>query len=118
MQPPHLSDSNTLNHVNNYFQPGKDLLYSPSTGSSKEVLLKIGEAISSIPADVELHPGLVRILNTRKEMIEKNSVDWAIGESFAFASLIQVSRGQETKCKLSTKELQHFKETSSPNGMS
>uniref|UniRef100_A0A1X7TY60 2-oxoglutarate dehydrogenase, mitochondrial n=1 Tax=Amphimedon queenslandica TaxID=400682 RepID=A0A1X7TY60_AMPQE len=59
-----------------------------STGISDESLLHIGDVVSSSPEDFNLHPGQKRILKARKEMMKSREADWAMGEAFAFGSLL------------------------------
>ncbi|KAG8302734.1 hypothetical protein J6590_026937 [Homalodisca vitripennis] len=73
----------------NFFTPDKDPLDVPVTGANQEVLLKIGEAVSTPPPNFEIHTGLVRVLRGRKEMMSANKVDWSFGESFAIGSLLE-----------------------------
>ncbi|XP_075228153.1 2-oxoglutarate dehydrogenase, mitochondrial-like [Lycorma delicatula] len=72
-----------------FFSQKKDQLEIPITGVKSEILLKIGEAISTPPANFNLHKGLERIFSIRNKNIANNIIDWACGESFAFASLLQ-----------------------------
>lgn len=73
------------------FQKEKDPLQEPVTGVKKEVLLKVGEVVSTPPPDFEIHQLLEKILAGRKKMIAENSVDFALGEAFAFGSLLEVN---------------------------
>ena len=70
-------------------------------------LRRIGEVISSSPVDFNVHKGvqcpcvhvryvpyqgcvlvLKRTLAQRKDMLDRGEADWAMGESFAFGSLL------------------------------
>ncbi len=60
------------------------------TGVEKEALRAIGKKLAEIPADVDLHKGVVRVLNTRDKMMESGeNIDWAMGEALAFGSLLK-----------------------------
>uniref|UniRef100_A0AAQ4Q945 2-oxoglutarate dehydrogenase complex component E1 n=1 Tax=Gasterosteus aculeatus aculeatus TaxID=481459 RepID=A0AAQ4Q945_GASAC len=62
----------------------------PSTGLTEENLNHIGTVASSVPVeDFTIHGGLSRILKSRAEMVQKRTVDWALGEYMAFGSLLQ-----------------------------
>jgi len=60
------------------------------TGVSREKLLEIGRAISSYPADFNLHKGLVRVMKAKQGMFESGEgVDWATAEALAFGTLLK-----------------------------
>jgi 2-oxoglutarate dehydrogenase E1 component len=59
------------------------------TGLSMETIKMLGEKISQYPSDFKIHPGVKRVQDFRKSMIEKDEeVDWGCAESLAFASLL------------------------------
>ena len=61
----------------------------PETGVSEEVLTKIGKKFSEVPsADFKIHKNLQRILNNRSKLLASRTADWAMGEVFAFGSLL------------------------------
>ena len=68
-----------------------ELLKPFPTGVEKQILLQMGEKISAIPAQFNLHPKLQRILKERKKMLSEDenslSIDWATGELLAYATL-------------------------------
>lgn len=60
-----------------------------STGLPEDALLKIGEAISSIPTGFHLHPKLESVMQRRKESFAaKQGFDWAAAEALAYGSLV------------------------------
>ncbi|XP_072050432.1 2-oxoglutarate dehydrogenase complex component E1-like isoform X2 [Amphiura filiformis] len=61
----------------------------PSTGVEETTLKLIGEKFSTPPEDYKIHGGLVRILRGRMDMVNKREADWALGEAFAFGSLLK-----------------------------
>ncbi len=68
--------------------PG-DFDRSPDTGVSKEDLIRIGKKISSVPHDEKLFRKLVRLQESRLEMLEKTGIlDWAMGELLAYGTLL------------------------------
>ncbi|XP_021107595.1 2-oxoglutarate dehydrogenase-like, mitochondrial isoform X4 [Heterocephalus glaber] len=62
----------------------------PPTGVPEDVLTHIGTVASSVPLeDFKIHTGLSRILRSRAEMAQKQTVDWALAEYMAFGSLLK-----------------------------
>jgi len=62
------------------------------TGVVEETLTHIGKRVSSAPpnaADFQIHRGLQRVLNSRLDMVERRTVDWALAEAMAFGSLLK-----------------------------
>ncbi|KAF0306871.1 2-oxoglutarate dehydrogenase, mitochondrial [Amphibalanus amphitrite] len=71
---------------------GKDPLKMSDTGVKEETLTHIGKRVSSAPpnaVDFVIHRGLQRVLNSRMEMVESRTVDWALAEAMAFGSLLK-----------------------------
>lgn len=71
------------------FFRGKDPRRLLPTGVDRANIEQIVAKISSVPEGFNLHRGLERILKGRQQMLEENSVDWAIGEALAFGSLLK-----------------------------
>uniref|UniRef100_A0A5S6QVX4 2-oxoglutarate dehydrogenase complex component E1 n=1 Tax=Trichuris muris TaxID=70415 RepID=A0A5S6QVX4_TRIMR len=67
----------------------RDPLRILNSGISEETLLHIGKCFAEAPPDFNVHPGLQRVLRTRSEMIKNRTSDWALGEAFAFGSLLK-----------------------------
>ncbi len=68
--------------------PG-DFDESPQTGVKKADLINIGKQLCSLPPEEKLFRKLVRLQESRLEMIEKtNKLDWAMGELLAYGSLL------------------------------
>lgn len=64
--------------------------YEVPTYVSTEVLQEIGECISSVPSDFNLHPKLGKQLELRLEMATgKKPIDWGCAEALAFGSLLK-----------------------------
>jgi len=63
------------------------------SGVNENILTRIGEAFSSVPAEVAknfvVHKGVERIFKTRQQMIKDRVVDWALAEALAFGSLLK-----------------------------
>jgi len=71
--------------------------YKPERGKDKRgksgvdlnKLLKISEKINMIPAKMDVHKTIIRILDARKQSINnKKGIDWSSAESLAFGSLL------------------------------
>ena len=73
------------------FQNNKEssLFQAVETGVSIERLKEIGCALSRIPEGFVIHKKLERLVAERLEMSEgRKSLDWGMGEAFAFATLL------------------------------
>ena len=71
--------------------------YKPERGKDKRgksgvdlnKLIKISEKINMIPAKMDVHKTIIRILDARKQSINnKKGIDWSSAESLAFGSLL------------------------------
>jgi 2-oxoglutarate dehydrogenase E1 component len=74
------------------FFEGKDPLKVSPTGVKEETLVHIGNRFSQPPpnaAEFIIHKGLLRILQSRKEMVDAKIADWAMAEAMAFGSLLK-----------------------------
>jgi 2-oxoglutarate dehydrogenase E1 component len=59
------------------------------TGVDLAKLKELGEKISSVPADFNVHKTIGRFLEGRRKMIETGQdLDWAMGEALAFGTLV------------------------------
>jgi 2-oxoglutarate decarboxylase len=72
--------------------PEKIILVKPdkplSTGISVETINKIISALTSSPDDFTVHPKLIKQILLRREMLEKDAIDWSLAEALAFGSLL------------------------------
>jgi 2-oxoglutarate dehydrogenase E1 component len=59
-----------------------------ATGVDQSVLTRVVEGITSRPEGFSVHPKLERILQAHKVAFEKDEVDWSLGETLAFGSLL------------------------------
>src|SRR5438045_7330761 len=58
---------------------------SPDTSVPREQLARIGEALTTTPQDLQLHPKLKPIINKRRAMAEgREAMDWGFAEQLAF----------------------------------
>jgi 2-oxoglutarate dehydrogenase E1 component len=58
------------------------------TAVSVDTIKQIGHAFVSVPEGFTVHPKLTALLERRAEMASQGGVDWAMGELFAFGSLL------------------------------
>ncbi|MBL4645355.1 MAG: 2-oxoglutarate dehydrogenase E1 component [Rhizobiales bacterium] len=59
------------------------------TSVDMDRLKEIGKNLSAVPEDFKVHRTIQRFMNNRAKMIENGSgIDWAMGESLAFATLV------------------------------
>jgi 2-oxoglutarate dehydrogenase E1 component len=72
-----------------HYSKNEDIFKQIETKVSKDRLLKIGEKINTLPPDKKFFSKVHRIVDERKEMIAQNRLDWALGELFAYGSLMQ-----------------------------
>ncbi|XP_052689627.1 2-oxoglutarate dehydrogenase complex component E1-like isoform X1 [Crassostrea angulata] len=70
------------------FFVNKDQMKVAPTGISEDIVQKLGVQASTYPKDLEIHSSLKRVLKTRMKMIEDRTVDWALGETIAYMSLL------------------------------
>jgi 2-oxoglutarate dehydrogenase E1 component len=68
----------------------KEMLVSEDTSYPELKLKDIAKTISSVPKGVKFLRKAERILNDRNKMVfETNSIDWGMGETLAYGSLLQ-----------------------------
>ncbi|OON21930.1 oxoglutarate dehydrogenase (succinyl-transferring), E1 component [Opisthorchis viverrini] len=67
----------------------RDPMFLPDTGVEVSVLEHIARAISEPPEGMTIHPGLKRTLRERHELSEQHMANWALGELFAYGSLLK-----------------------------
>ena len=61
----------------------------PATSVPVAKLTELGRAITAVPAAFRLHPLVIRVLDSRRQMAEGAApVDWGMAEHLAFASLL------------------------------
>jgi multifunctional 2-oxoglutarate metabolism enzyme len=58
------------------------------TAVSTEVLKQIGQSQITLPEGFTVHPRLLPQLQKRVEMVSEGGIDWAMGETIAFGSLL------------------------------
>ena len=68
---------------------GEEELRDDETWVSMPLLQDMGQALTSYPADFNVHRKLVRVLDSRRAMMQSGeNLDWAMGEALAFGSLL------------------------------
>ncbi|HVL99265.1 MAG TPA: multifunctional oxoglutarate decarboxylase/oxoglutarate dehydrogenase thiamine pyrophosphate-binding subunit/dihydrolipoyllysine-residue succinyltransferase subunit [Egibacteraceae bacterium] len=60
-----------------------------ATGVGFDVLKQVVEAVTSVPDGFTIHPKLARQLDRRRGLLDRDEVDWAMGEALAFGSLLR-----------------------------
>jgi 2-oxoglutarate dehydrogenase E1 component len=59
-----------------------------NTAIDRPLLERIVHGITTFPADFHLHPKLRNLIEKRKEALQGTPMDWAMGETLAFGSLV------------------------------
>jgi 2-oxoglutarate dehydrogenase E1 component len=60
-----------------------------TTAAAKSKLIELGRRITEIPAGVDMHKTVARVIEARRKAIEEgHGIDWALGEHLAFATLL------------------------------
>lgn len=65
----------------------EDFDKSVDTSFDKSALLKVSEILTSAPKDFHLHPKLSKLLESRRQMISNDSIDWGLAELLSYGSL-------------------------------
>ena len=74
----------------NYPRPEEGAMFQEiNTTFSEKRLKEIGSVISTVPKDVKFLRKAERILADRGRMIKENSIDWGLGETLAYGSLLE-----------------------------
>ncbi len=68
--------------------PAIGVLPHVATGAERGVLDDIVRALETPPEGFTVHPKLARQLDARRTMYDQGEVDWALGEAFAFGTLL------------------------------
>lgn len=66
----------------------KDFDISPITGVKEEVVRKIDQHLMTIPEGLNPIPKVHRLLKSKKELLDKNQYDWAMGELLAYGTIL------------------------------
>jgi len=67
----------------------EDFITSPDTSISQDIIDKVANALTTLPADFKAIKQIERLIQTRKEQFNEVKVlDWAAGELLAYGSLL------------------------------
>ena len=67
----------------------EDFEQSPATGISKEIIEKVGKALSTVPADFKPLKQIEKILEERKAIFAQDKpFNWSVGELMAYGSIL------------------------------
>ncbi|MFN3952477.1 MAG: 2-oxoglutarate dehydrogenase E1 component [Thermaurantimonas sp.] len=67
----------------------EDFLSSPQTGVSREKLMKVAKALTSLPEDKKFFNKVLRLVEDRRKMVEeRNALDWGMAELMAYGTLL------------------------------
>lgn len=70
------------------FAINEDFETSYETAVNKKILLEIADKVSAIPKEIKVFKKIEKIFSDRKQMIEENRLDWALGELLAYGTLL------------------------------
>jgi len=65
-----------------------DFITSPETGIPRETLVSINDHLNSYPASFHALSKISRLLKGKKELAEKDQMDWAMAELAAYSSIL------------------------------
>ncbi|MDP4205837.1 MAG: 2-oxoglutarate dehydrogenase E1 component, partial [Bacteroidota bacterium] len=78
-----------VDNYKNYRLPvPDDFLKRIDTSVSKETLYKLADRVNTLPDSNRFFAKAERLIEERRKMVEDNSIDWAMGELLAYASLV------------------------------
>lgn len=66
-----------------------DFDQSPKTGYDKKKLLELAKNFNSLPEEKDFFRKVKKLMKDRLKMIEKDELDWAMGELLAYATLLE-----------------------------
>lgn len=76
-----------------FYKPQEDLFQIIETGVPQKTLQSLAERFCSVPEGFSIHPKLLNLLQERLEMVhlgeDVKPVDWGMGETLAYASLLE-----------------------------
>ncbi len=70
------------------FAKPEDFNTSPETGVNAEIVKQLVEKITTLPSDKKFIRKISKLFEDRKNMLQINTFDWAMGELMAYASLM------------------------------
>ena len=66
----------------------EELTTSPDTSYPKKKLLELGKIVSTLPEDKKFFRKVAKLIKDRAKMIESDTLDWGMGETLAYATLL------------------------------
>lgn len=66
----------------------EDMLQKVNTAVSKDILLDVAGTITELPADKKFISKIQKLIKDRKNMVEGDKLDWAMGELLAYGTLL------------------------------
>ncbi len=79
-----------LNEQWNHVQPADEDMFSIETKTTVDIdiIQELGRKANSLPTDIKVYNKLKRLLDARLNMLETDSIDWALAEQLAYATLL------------------------------
>lgn len=71
----------------------EDFDNSPETGVDREKLVNLAKQINTLPGGKKFFRKIAKLMQDRLKMIEADTLDWAMGETLAYATLLQEGFG-------------------------
>ena len=68
--------------------PNRGVLPHVPTGVERSALDRVFQSLNEVPAGFTVHPKLAKQFEARDQMFRSGEVDWALGEAFAFGTLL------------------------------
>lgn len=65
----------------------EDFTKSSTTAVSPQTLAPVVKALSEEPAQINLNPKIAKLIHTRRDLMQSNKIDWALGELLAYGTL-------------------------------
>ncbi len=65
-----------------------DMLKKVNTAFSKDILLDVAGTITELPSDKKFISKIQKLIKDRKNMVENDKLDWAMGELLAYGTLL------------------------------
>jgi len=66
----------------------KDIWSDPVTKLPEYTFDHLLKKLSTVPTEIEVHPKLARLIESRAKIVEEGKIDWALAELLAFGSLV------------------------------
>lgn len=68
----------------------KDDFEKPTdTRADMKNIFSVGELLTTVPQNINVHPKLKKIIEDRKALVDKGTVDWGLGELLAYGTLMK-----------------------------